>query len=101
MEVNMKAICAGTKTKQEFVNETLEKYHEMYARTVSRLDVLKAVSCGSVVCALCLADIRSRSEDMSWLSRIRALDDVVEAEVDCKCAVMHSGLNITLSSVAQ
>lgn len=43
MEVHMKAICAGTKTKHDVVHETLEKYQEMYMRTVVRLDVLKLV----------------------------------------------------------
>lgn len=43
MEVHMKAICDGTKSKNDFIHETLDKYREMYVRTVSRLDVLKAV----------------------------------------------------------
>lgn len=39
----MKAICAGTKTKHDVVNETLEQYREVFVRTSQQIDVLKAV----------------------------------------------------------
>jgi len=98
MEVNMKAICAGTKTKEQFVNETLEKYHQMYARTVSRLDVLKAVSwMATLLSKWCMANIHSRSGDMSWPSRIKALNEVFESK---RCAVKRLDLDSTLLAVS-
>lgn len=45
MEVKMKEICAGTKTRNDFVNETLEQYKEVFVMAERRVDVLKAVSC--------------------------------------------------------
>ena len=44
MEIKMKEICAGTKTKHDFVHETLEQYREVFVRTQQQVDVLKAVS---------------------------------------------------------
>ena len=42
MELRMREICAGTKTKREVVEETVEKYRLVYAQTLRRIDVLKA-----------------------------------------------------------
>ncbi|MCJ1359353.1 MAG: DNA topoisomerase [Icmadophila ericetorum] len=42
MEVKMKEICAGTKTRHDFVNETIEQYREAYVMAERRVDVLKA-----------------------------------------------------------
>lgn len=44
MEIKMKEICAGTKTRNDFVHETLEQYRDVYMRTQQQVDVLKAVS---------------------------------------------------------
>ena len=44
MEIKMKEICAGTKRRGDFVNETLEQYREVFVRTQQQVDVLKAVS---------------------------------------------------------
>ena len=44
MEIKMKEICAGTKTKNDFVHETLEQYREVFVRTQQQVEVLKAVS---------------------------------------------------------
>lgn len=44
MELQMKAICAGTTNRNDVVHESLEKYREVYIRTVQQIDVLKAVS---------------------------------------------------------
>lgn len=43
MEIKMKEICAGTKTRNDFVHETLEQYRNVFARTQQQVDVLKAV----------------------------------------------------------
>jgi DNA topoisomerase III len=44
MELKMRAICAGTKTRGEFVHETLEQYRDVFVRSTQQVDVLKAVS---------------------------------------------------------
>lgn len=41
MELKMKAICEGRKTKDEVVNETIEQYREVYMLTQRRLDMLR------------------------------------------------------------
>lgn len=46
MEIKMKEICAGTKTRNDFVQETLEQYREVFVRTQQQVGVLKAVSEG-------------------------------------------------------
>ena len=43
MEIKMKEICAGTKSRHDFVHETLEQYQEVFARTQQQVEVLKAV----------------------------------------------------------
>lgn len=45
MELKMKAICEGRKTRLEVVQETLEQYRNVYVRTQQRLPLLHAVSC--------------------------------------------------------
>ena len=42
MEIKMKEICAGTKTRNDFVQETLEQYREVFVRTQQQVEVLKA-----------------------------------------------------------
>ena len=44
MELKMKAICEGRKTRREVIEETVEQYRAVYIRTQQRLDVLRAVS---------------------------------------------------------
>lgn len=44
MEIKMKEICAGTKSRNDFVQETLEQYREVFVRTQQHVEVLKAVS---------------------------------------------------------
>ena len=44
MELNMKEVCAGRKSRNEFVQETLEQYREVFVRTGQRIEVLKDVS---------------------------------------------------------
>ena len=44
MELKMKAICEGRKTREEVVSETIEQYLAVYNRTQQRLNVLHAVS---------------------------------------------------------
>lgn len=44
MELNMRAICAGTKTKSDFVHETLEQYRDIYVRSTQQAIKLEAVS---------------------------------------------------------
>jgi len=66
----MRAICAGTKTKHDVVHETLEKYQEMYMRTVARLDVLKLASRLQLCSAVkIINDIYSLSANTSLVSK--------------------------------
>ena len=44
MELKMKAICEGRKTREEVVSETIAQYRAVYNRTQQRLNVLQAVS---------------------------------------------------------
>ena len=44
MELKMKAICDGRKTRREVTEETIEQYRAVYVRTQQRLDALHAVS---------------------------------------------------------
>lgn len=44
MELNMRAICAGTKTKSDFVHETLEQYRDIFVRSTHQASKLEAVS---------------------------------------------------------
>ncbi|KAF2172435.1 hypothetical protein M409DRAFT_17668 [Zasmidium cellare ATCC 36951] len=44
MELKMKAICEGRKTRAEVVAETVEQYRAVYVRTQQRLGMLRAVS---------------------------------------------------------
>lgn len=44
MEIKMKEICAGTKSRNDFLHETLEQYREVFVRTQQQAGVLKAVS---------------------------------------------------------
>jgi DNA topoisomerase-3 len=43
MELKMKAVCEGRKTRREVIEETVEQYRAVYVRTQQRLDVLRAV----------------------------------------------------------
>ena len=43
MELKMKAICEGRKTRREVIEETVQQYRAVYVRTQQRLDVLRAV----------------------------------------------------------
>ena len=40
----MKEICAGTKSRNDVVHESLEQYREVFVRTSQQIHVLKAVS---------------------------------------------------------
>ena len=57
METRMKEICQGTKTRNDFVQETLEQYRDAFVRCNQQVEVLKAVS-GSILCRwkICIAD---------------------------------------------
>lgn len=44
MELSMRAICAGTKTKGDFVHETLEQYRDIFVRSTQQAIKLEAVS---------------------------------------------------------
>lgn len=50
MELKMKAICEGRKSRREVIQETLEQYRNVYMRTQQQLPLLHAVS---FVCSLC------------------------------------------------
>ena len=43
MEIKMKEICAGRKSRNDMVHETLEQYREAFVRTQQQVEVLKAV----------------------------------------------------------
>ncbi|RJE21209.1 DNA Topoisomerase [Aspergillus sclerotialis] len=42
MELRMRDICAGTKTKQQVVHESLEMYREVFIHTQRRIEMLKS-----------------------------------------------------------
>lgn len=42
MELKMKEICAGTKSRNDFVQETLEQYRDAFVRTQQQVELLKA-----------------------------------------------------------
>lgn len=44
MEIKMREICAGTKSRNDFVHETLEQYRDVFVRSQQQVDVLKDVS---------------------------------------------------------
>ena len=44
MELQMRAICAGHTSRGDVVQQNLERYREVYARTTQQMNVLKAVS---------------------------------------------------------
>ena len=43
MEIKMKEICAGRKSRNDMVHETLEQYREAFVRTQQQVEVLKRV----------------------------------------------------------
>lgn len=43
MELKMKEICTGTKSRNDFVQETLEQYQDVFVRTQQQVELLKAV----------------------------------------------------------
>lgn len=43
MEIKMKEICAGTKSRNDFVQETLDQYRDAFIRTQQQVELLKAV----------------------------------------------------------
>jgi DNA topoisomerase-3 len=43
MEVQMKAICEGRSTRQDVVQQNLEKYRAVFDRTAQQINVLKLV----------------------------------------------------------
>ena len=42
MELKMREICAGTKTRHDYVQETLEQYRDVFVRTQQQAEVLRA-----------------------------------------------------------
>lgn len=42
MEIKMREICAGTKSRHDFVQETLEQYREVFVRSQQQVEVLRA-----------------------------------------------------------
>jgi DNA topoisomerase III len=44
MELQMRAICEGQRSKQDVVQQSLDQYRGVYQRTKENLGVLKAVS---------------------------------------------------------
>lgn len=44
MELQMRAICAGTATKNDVVHATLDQYRDVFVRSQQRVEMLKAVS---------------------------------------------------------
>ena len=44
MELQMKEVCAGTRNRSDFVQETLEQYREVFMKTQQQVETLKAVS---------------------------------------------------------
>ncbi|KAI9888971.1 MAG: DNA topoisomerase [Vezdaea aestivalis] len=44
MEIQMRAICAGSKTRSEVVQQSLDQYRDVFVRTKQQIEVLKSVS---------------------------------------------------------
>ena len=44
MELSMKDICVGVKTKNDVVHESIEQYREVFITASQQIDVLKNVS---------------------------------------------------------
>ncbi|KAL8656570.1 MAG: hypothetical protein Q9226_002633 [Calogaya cf. arnoldii] len=42
MEIKMKEICAGRKSRNDFVQETLEQYRDVFVRTLQQVELLRA-----------------------------------------------------------
>lgn len=42
MEIKMKEICAGTKSRNDYVQETLEQYRDVFVRTQQQVEMLRA-----------------------------------------------------------
>lgn len=55
MELKMKAICEGRKTRQDVVQETIEQYRAVYNRTQQGLHHLHAVRRPSAIRAIDIA----------------------------------------------
>jgi hypothetical protein len=57
MELQMKAICEGTQTRNDVVQRNIEQYRAVFARTSQQMGVLKAVreqfSLGSIYTGPC------------------------------------------------
>jgi len=53
MEIKMKEICAGRKSRNDMVHETLEQYREVFVRTQQQVEVLKAVGSPGMAMARC------------------------------------------------
>ncbi|KAL8968669.1 MAG: hypothetical protein Q9197_004756 [Variospora fuerteventurae] len=49
MEIKMKEICAGTKSRNDFVQETLEQYRHVFVRTQQQVELLKASGSNTVL----------------------------------------------------
>ncbi len=47
MEIKMKEICAGRKSRNDFVQETLEQYRDVFVRTQQQVELLRAVGLSS------------------------------------------------------
>ena len=46
MEIQMKAICDGTRSRNDVVQQSLEQYRAVFSRTTQQMDLLRAVSVG-------------------------------------------------------
>ena len=55
MEIKMREICAGTKSRRDCVQETLEQYREVFVKASQQQDVLKSV-CSSDIAHLPCTD---------------------------------------------
>lgn len=44
MEQSMKKICAGTMTRRDMVNASIEQYREMFIKATQKVGILQAVS---------------------------------------------------------
>jgi hypothetical protein len=72
MELKMKAICEGRKTKSGVVEESLGQYREVFIITTRRINVLKAV-CGHP---------RLNSSLLASICKISIISEVLADEVN-------------------
>jgi hypothetical protein len=75
MELQMRAICAGTATRNDVVQQNLEQYRAVFMRTAQQMNVLKTVSgvrCGCRLLANDHSGYQKVHSASGWMRSARA-----------------------------